>query len=66
LLNAAFAIAILDLISQVHLPLYVNMLPNYLNDSTYIYMYIYIYTHTYICIYTYMYIYIYKIYATTL
>ena len=34
-LNAAFAIAILDLISQVHLPSFVNMLPKYLKDSTF-------------------------------
>jgi hypothetical protein len=30
LLNGAFAIAILDLISQVHLPSFVKMLPKYL------------------------------------
>ena len=34
LLNAAFAMAILDLISQVHLPSFVNMLPKYLKRST--------------------------------
>jgi hypothetical protein len=33
LLNAAFAIAILDLSSQVNLPLFVYMLPKYLEDS---------------------------------
>jgi len=33
LLNAAFAMEILDLISQVHLPSFVNMLPKYLKDS---------------------------------
>jgi len=35
LLNAAFVLAILDLISQVHLPSFVNMLPKYLKDSTF-------------------------------
>jgi len=30
LLNAAFAMAILDLISRVHLPSFVNKLPKYL------------------------------------
>ena len=35
LLNAAFAIAILDLISQVHLLSFVNMLLKYLKDSTF-------------------------------
>jgi hypothetical protein len=35
LLNAAFAIAILDLISQVHLPSFVNLIPKYLEDSTF-------------------------------
>ena len=38
LLNAAFAMAILDLISQVYLPSFVNMLPKYLKylkDSTF-------------------------------
>jgi hypothetical protein len=36
LLNASFVIAILDyLISQVHLPSFVNMLPKYLKDSTF-------------------------------
>jgi len=35
LLNAALAIAILHLISQVHLPSYVKMLPKYLKDSTF-------------------------------
>ena len=30
LLNAAFAMAILDLISEEHLPSFVNMLPKYL------------------------------------
>ena len=35
LLNAALAIAILHLISQVHLPSFVNMLPKYLKDSTF-------------------------------
>jgi len=34
LLNAAFAMAILDLISQVHLPSSVNMLPKYLKHIT--------------------------------
>src|SRR5215475_13996642 len=34
LLNAVFAITILDLISQVHLPSFVIMLHNYLKDST--------------------------------
>jgi len=29
-MNAAFAMAILDLISRVHLPSFVNMLPKYL------------------------------------
>jgi len=29
LLNAAFAMAVLDLISRVHLPSFVNMLPKY-------------------------------------
>ena len=33
--NAAFAIAILHLISQVHLPSFVKMLPKYLKDSTF-------------------------------
>jgi len=32
LLNAALAIAILHLISQVHLPSFVKMLPKYLKD----------------------------------
>jgi hypothetical protein len=32
-LNAALAIAILHLISQVHLPSFVKMLPKYLKDS---------------------------------
>jgi hypothetical protein len=32
-LNAAFAMAILDLISQVHLPSFVNMLPKYLKPA---------------------------------
>jgi fatty acid/phospholipid biosynthesis enzyme len=35
LLNAAIAMAILDLISQVHLPLFVSMLPKYLKRSTF-------------------------------
>jgi hypothetical protein len=35
LLNAAFAIAKLDLISQVYLPSFVKMLPKYLKDSTF-------------------------------
>jgi hypothetical protein len=35
LLNAVFAIAILDLISQAILPSFVNMLPIYLKDSTF-------------------------------
>ena len=35
LLNAALAIAILHLISQVHLPSFVIMLPIYLKDSTF-------------------------------
>jgi len=34
LFNAAFAIAILDLISQVQLPSFVNMPPKYLKNST--------------------------------
>ena len=34
LLNAAFSMAILDLISRVHLPSFVNMLPKYLKHST--------------------------------
>jgi len=34
LLNAAFAMAILDLISQVHLPSSVNVLPKYLKQRT--------------------------------
>ena len=36
MLNAAFAIAILDLISQVHLPSFVNMIPRCLKDSAYL------------------------------
>ena len=35
LLNAALAIAILHLVPQVHLPLFVKMLPKYLKDSTF-------------------------------
>jgi hypothetical protein len=35
LLNAAFAMAIQDLISQVHLPSSVNMLPKYLKRFTF-------------------------------
>ena len=35
LLNAAFAMEILDLISQVHLPSSVNMLPKYLKYFTF-------------------------------
>jgi hypothetical protein len=35
LLNAAFAIEIPDLISQVYLSSFVNMLPKYLKDSTF-------------------------------
>jgi len=35
LLNAAFAMAILDIISRVHLPSFVNMLPKYLTHSTF-------------------------------
>ena len=35
LLNAAFAMAILDLISHVHLPSFVNKLPKYLKHSTF-------------------------------
>jgi len=35
LLNAALAIAILRLISQVHLPSFVKILPKYLKDSTF-------------------------------
>jgi len=35
LLNAALAIATLHLISQVHLPPFVKMLPKYLKDSTF-------------------------------
>jgi len=34
LLNASFAMEILDLISRVHLPSFVNMLPKYLKHST--------------------------------
>jgi hypothetical protein len=34
-LNAALAIAILHLISQVHLPSFVKMIPKYLKDSTF-------------------------------
>jgi len=34
LLNAAFAMAIVDLISQVHLPSFVNMLSKYLKYFT--------------------------------
>jgi hypothetical protein len=34
-LNAAFAMAILDLISQVHLPSSVNKLPRYLKHFTF-------------------------------
>jgi len=34
-LNAALAIAILHLISQVHLPSFVKILPKYLKDSTF-------------------------------
>ena len=40
LLNAAFAMAILDLISRVHLPSFVNMLPKYLKHSTFSKQYI--------------------------
>jgi len=36
LLNAAFAMAILDLISRVHLPSFVNKLPKYLKQLVYI------------------------------
>jgi len=39
LLNSAFAISILDLISQVHLPSFVNMLLKYLKDSTLLLVY---------------------------
>ena len=35
MLNAAFAMAILDLISRVHLPSFVNKLPKYLKHSTF-------------------------------
>ena len=35
LLNEVFAIAILHLISQVHLPSFVKMLPKYLKDCTF-------------------------------
>jgi hypothetical protein len=35
LLNAAFAMEILDLTSRVHLPSFVNMLPKYLKHSTF-------------------------------
>ena len=35
LLNAAFAITIIHLISQAHLPSFVNMVPKYLKDSTF-------------------------------
>src|SRR5215510_124590 len=35
LMNAAFAMAILDLISQVHLPSFVNMPPKCLKRSTF-------------------------------
>ena len=35
LLNAAFSMVILDLISQVHLLSYVDMLPKYLKHSTF-------------------------------
>ena len=35
LLNASFAMAILDLISHVHHPSFVNMLPKYLKHSTF-------------------------------
>ena len=35
LLNEAFAKAVLDLISRVHLPSFVNMLPKYLKHSTF-------------------------------
>jgi hypothetical protein len=35
LLNAVYAMAILDLISQVHLPSSVNMLPKYLKHFTF-------------------------------
>jgi len=35
LLNAAFAMAILDLISHVHLPSFVNKLPKYLKHPTF-------------------------------
>jgi len=34
-LNAALAMAILDLILRVHLPSFVNMLPKYLKDFTF-------------------------------
>ena len=35
MLNAAFAMAILDLISHAHLPPFVNMLPKHLKHSTF-------------------------------
>ena len=35
LLNAAFAMAILDLISRVHLQSFINKLPKYLKHSTF-------------------------------
>ena len=69
LLNAAFAMAILDLISQVHLPSFFNTLPKYLKHSTFsscfcsiiivtgdgcIHIYIYICIYIYIQIYTYI------------
>ena len=39
LLNAAFGMAILDLISQVHLPSSVNTLPKYLKHFTFSFFY---------------------------
>ena len=41
LLNAAIATAILDLISQVHLPSIANMLPKYLKDFTFSFLGLY-------------------------
>jgi hypothetical protein len=38
LLNSAFAIVILDLISYVHLPSFVNMLPKHLKDYQLLYV----------------------------
>jgi len=54
LLNAALAIAILHLISQVHLPSFVKMLPKYLKEHTHTHTHTHthIYMCTHICMYT--------------